>query len=178
MAQHYGVPTRLLDWTEFPQVAMFFAAAPAWQDAVGYTRGGSERSDGCIAVYGLGCHLIKKLNLSLVHAVRHQNPRLRAQAGVFLFDPKSDDYFVAKGRWPSLEDRVKQLEEKERHSSMRGLVRPEARLVKWNLVASESRKLAKLLLDIGVSFESMYPSLESAALAFAYRQKILPKSDA
>lgn len=80
LAQHYGVPTRLLDWTRQGRVAAYFAALSP------------ELRDGRLAVWALhrgdlatlaGAHTGPELRVAT--APRASNPNLHAQAGLFTY---------------------------------------------------------------------------------------------
>jgi hypothetical protein len=80
LAQHYGVPTRLLDWTRQARVAAYFAALEPPKPA--------ER----LAVWALVANVLGRLSREssplggacvVASAPRASNPHLHAQAGVF-----------------------------------------------------------------------------------------------
>jgi hypothetical protein len=81
LAQHYRVPTRLLDWTTQGKVAAYFAAAGLVQH--------SKKRDGTLEVVGLFREALSKLNANgqqicrLCKAPRASNANLHAQSGVF-----------------------------------------------------------------------------------------------
>lgn len=94
LAQHYGVKTRLLDFTEDPLIAVFFASESSYP---------FEKSDNNDKKK-IGVWVIPKLLIEVVKRIRYldyidvkkfQNKYITAQRGVFINYFPSNDYFRA-----------------------------------------------------------------------------------
>ena len=103
LAQHHGVPTRLLDFTEDPLKAAYFAAKNAWNPQKRTRVKGSDRR--YLAVWVIDLRFIRSLNeiggryperIGEVRVPRANNSYLHAQEGFFLIDRGANDV-MAKG---------------------------------------------------------------------------------
>lgn len=92
--QHYGLPTRVLDWSTNPRKAAFFAA---------YSLLREEDQSGYLSVYSLDMvNNISEIKVLNVHE-RYLNKYLHAQDGLFT-TIHGDRYYLQNRAWPSIED--------------------------------------------------------------------------
>lgn len=80
LAQHYGIPTRLLDWSRDLNVAIYFALSD-------YLRGKEIRENEYMTIWAMDAGSLelesKPLPLKIIKPRYHNNPNLHAQKGVF-----------------------------------------------------------------------------------------------
>ncbi len=153
LAQHYEVPTRLLDWAEKPLAATYFAAKGALRDD----------AKGLLSVWALNFDWIintafpsnTKMAIYVVTAPRAWNPNLHAQGGIFTTEilvrsdfphPVSTDPVdvIVENKWKALKWAVPVM-------------------AHITLPRSEAKKLLRLLNQEGVSAATIYPGYKGVA---------------
>jgi hypothetical protein len=147
LAQHFGVPTRALDWTESPYVAGYFAFA----DAYGFGRA-DER--GHVAVWALDREhpaLGEGKGVEIVTDGRRGNERMIRQRAALT-------YLNAPAT--ALDEHVRARPE------------PGDALVRFSLPKSEARVALADLAAMGISSTRLFPDREGAARAARVRYAI------
>ena len=160
LAQHYGLPTRLLDWTRDYLVAAYFAAK-----AVLTGDNDAKESDDFLVVWALKESAVYACEgslsdptespLRIVTAPAAVNPNLHAQRGLFT-------------TW-SLEHMSKQVDRRPLNTRLaeddefKKAIGDEAAFLRVRLPHSQARSLFQDLIRLGVTAGKLFPGFEGAA---------------
>jgi hypothetical protein len=152
MAQHYGIPTRLLDWSESAKIAAYFATV----EAAGRVTDQSSDAGEFLAVWALDIERLESITqykperFVSVRAPWSSNPNLLAQKGLFtLYEQPlaSSDAPVIE----PLEETVQRLVVDGKSERDRPI------LYRLRLEVSKSRLLLQMLHNEGFDAASMFP---------------------
>lgn len=155
LAQHYGIPTRLLDWTYNPLVAAYFAAS----DMKHWHENPSERPKR-FAVWAIYRPVYHHSDLWFDQPYTSKIDYLRAQKGLFSVDLTMNNRFINTGTWRTV-DQIP-IESKENIDAKPDIEDfANSPLVKITLPSSERGELLRLLELEGITEATLKPSFDT-----------------
>jgi hypothetical protein len=167
IARHHGLPTRILDWTGSPLVALYFAVSERLESAgalwgFAKVRGhrhelpiaelvsADEAKTGPFTIYGQSDGSQPKRGrtrdaVKLIHPI-YNSPRITAQSGIFTFHSNPSVDLADYANVAFAEDRL-----------------DVQTLFRWEIDQARKPHLIKSLDEMGVNAKTVYPDLDGLA---------------
>lgn len=162
LAQHHGIPTRLLDWSHNPIVAAFFAVAPVFRSKKSKNVCVWALDTSHLSYQGPNEKQFKEFSVLVYRPPRSRNQFLHSQSGVFTYignESALENYFLEHKAWPSLEEVIQLVES----------IRPI--LISYTLDVKYADDLLILLDREGVNHATLMPALDNVAKTVKERWK-------
>jgi len=159
LAQHHGLPTRLLDWSLSPYIAAYFAAIDSIK-----RENSHAMAVWCIPaskdVYGTALHASckdKGIHLYYVTAPRAANPNLHAQDGLFTLCLPDGEFLNGQVNRRPLDELLSEPDEQRSlHSPL---------FFHFVVPSTEARQVLWFLDKNGVNAAKLFPGFDGAARA-------------
>jgi hypothetical protein len=144
LAQHHGLPTRLLDWTTNPLIGLYFAVAGRPERDADVWCLGFHSTNNCLteSTYFARRKTLKKSEI--IYFPKHLSPRVTNQSGCFT---------IHKSPIPLNED-----------EEMKWLFA----FTRVQIIASEKPRILDELYNLGIHRGFIYPGLEGIAKRLVY----------